>query len=132
MKLFRLARKCYQTMGIHPLSPNQTSFSSLNLQNSFFFISMLLTASATMTSCIFQATENIFEHAYTLYVSLTQLASMINFAISFWKITEIIAFIESFENFIQKSKFSHLDQMIKYLPNKQRFLVQVQRKQNFV
>ena len=102
MKLFHLTQKCYQTMGIYPTHPTQNP--PINLRSLFFSIIMLLTASAAMASCLFQASHNAFEHAYTFYVSLTQFACMINFLISFWKMADTISFINDLDDFIQRSK----------------------------
>lgn len=105
MKLFLLVQKYYQAMGIHPTHSNGSPLSSFNVRSSFLLISMLLTASATMATCIFQTTANVFEHTYTLYVALTQLCGLINFLISLWTNIETISFIEGMEVFIQRSEF---------------------------
>lgn len=75
IKLFRFVQNCYQTMGcIHPSNQNR----SMNLQNSFFFIPVLLMFLSTTGYIIFEATT-ILEYAATLYVSATELAIMVHF-----------------------------------------------------
>lgn len=103
IKLFRFVRNCFQMMGcIHPSNQNR----SINLQNSFFFIPVLLMFSSTTGYIIFKATS-ILEYAATLYVSTTELAIMVNFMVTYLKIENILQLIEMMEKLIQQSKFQY-------------------------
>lgn len=109
MKLFQSVQEFYQTMGIYPSQPNQNR--SLNLRNLLILLSMISLIVCAMGYFILRA-KTALELAETFYLSSTELACLINFIISFWKIDNIQMFSEKVEEFIQNGKTKFLMKIV--------------------
>lgn len=105
--LFRSVRKFYHALGILPktLKPNdQTAhWSMFNAKTLFYSFSFMRMSISTISFCIFKA-NSTFEYGVTNYVFVAELACMFYFSVQIWKIDDIIALIENYENFIKKSE----------------------------
>lgn len=104
--LFQNVREFYDTLGILPptkTNDRTTRWPMFNAKMLFFSFSFMRMSISTIAFCIFQA-DSTFEYGVTNYVFMAELASMFYFSVQLWKIDDIIALIENYENFIEKSE----------------------------
>lgn len=102
IKLFQYLQTRYQWIGIYPSQQNQTS-GSFNLKNSIFivvFVQMLL---ASVAFFIFKA-EKPFDYGFSFIGIISELAMSVYYPIIIFKMSDILALIEKYEEFIERSK----------------------------
>lgn len=106
MKFFQLVQTFYRTMGIYPSSSPQCQRDrpTFNFQNLFFLLSLTLMFISSTGYIMLEATS-IIEISQTFYVSVSEFACLIQFAITFWKITQMAALIDTIDEFFEKSVF---------------------------
>lgn len=86
-------------MGVCPLKPN-----SINLRFSAFFVPIFLIFISTAGAILFGESSSIIQKAQTVAVVISEIASMVDFMLYFWEISNIVNLIEKYELFIVKSK----------------------------
>lgn len=101
IKLFQSAQKYIRRLGIYPSQPNQSY--SFNLKNAFSLSLLILMFIFRIAYFLYEA-QTIAEHAQIFYLSVTEMALIVDFVTMCWKIGDILQLIEKFEQFIQKSK----------------------------
>lgn len=103
MKLFRTVQKLYQMMDIWPSQPNQQR-SRFTTKNVLFFLFRLPILLSTLGYILFEKVT-IIQRMHSFLVWITQSVCTINFVISFYKMPNIVKYIEKAEQIFQKSKF---------------------------
>ena len=102
MELFHSIRESFQTLGVYPVqSLRETPF---NLRNIFVLMCLTEMFTSSLAYSLFEA-KSIGEFADSIFMSLINLAWAITFVSNIYKISHILALIEDFEKFIEKSKF---------------------------
>ena len=104
MKLFQFHLNLFQVMGIVPLHPNQNY--SLNLKSIFIFLTISFYLIFSIAFVMFEA-QSAEEYGDSIYMSIGNLASLVSFSITIWKISHMLILIRKFEEMIEKSK-SHV------------------------
>lgn len=102
MKLFQTVQKCYGIMGIL-LPPKSFQNCSINARNLFFILSLTLTFFSTIAYFLFQA-RSLLDYGNSFYGSTSDLYTLADFLIAFWKMPTILKFIALCEKFIEQSK----------------------------
>lgn len=104
MILFQLVRKYFKRMGIYLQRPNQRN-SSINCITFIYFTAFAQAIISSAAFILFEA-ETVVEYGFTFYVLTIACVASAAISIVHWNVGNIIAFVESFEAFIEKSKFN--------------------------
>lgn len=99
MKLFQLVRMYFQILGIDSLDTS-SSLSPKNLLVAFIYGQTII---GTLTFCLFRA-NTVRDFGDSIYPTVTELACMSFYFITFSNISKILKLIERFEGFIINSE----------------------------
>lgn len=97
MNLFKSVQSFYELMGIHPAQ-------SFNLRN-LIFLTVLMAFLLSLLCCFALEPITVLERAESVYLMLTDLASVVNFCVSYRKIGVVFMLIEKANKYIEKSRY---------------------------
>lgn len=102
MKIFQSVLEFHQITGLYP-SKSDPNASILNIRNSLFFLSMFPMLISTLGVTFFQNVSH-FGYAETFYIFITCVSCMVNFLVSFLKLTDLHSFFERIEMLMDTSE----------------------------
>lgn len=105
VKLFQFLKDFCRSVGFCPSQSGQIQF---NWKNSLILLSILQLWLSTSALCLFEG-DSILKYGTRIYASITTLCAFGVIAIKLWKMTDVLALIEKFDNFVARSKYMVCD-----------------------
>lgn len=104
IKLFQSTRKYYQALGLHPSTSVENSTFNWRSFNIFFILIFIFYATATYFLFETNINKDYVETLQSFYFSSSSFNFLISFMVNFWKMPNIYALMERFEETVQKSE----------------------------
>lgn len=101
MKIFETIQRHFATLGITVNLTRKTS--SLSLKNVVILLAMLFCV-VSQIICIISVAETFEEYTLCIYGSFTLAVTDIEIGMHIWKMKQLFAFIDNFENLIEASE----------------------------
>lgn len=103
IKPFSTVEKLYGIIGICLPSQSNRRCSMFNIRSTFILFSLTQMCLTSTAFILFRA-KSVFEYGFPTYVSITLASCAVYFSIQFRKIEDILQFIKTCNEFIEKSK----------------------------